>query len=89
MLAQERQRACPSERGARRVEAIPLVAVEAVIGRINVDLDARMGRGNLFYAGDGDVLVLLAKMEKRGDLRLQVLEPDDPPALIADCGAEA
>ena len=70
MLAQERQRARPSERGARRVVAIPLAAVEAVIGRIYVDLDVRMGRGDLFYAGDGDALVLLAEMEKRRDLRL-------------------
>jgi hypothetical protein len=35
-----------------------------------MDLDVRMGRGDLFYAGDGDVLVLLAEMEKRRDLRL-------------------
>ena len=79
----------PGERGARRVVALPLVAIEAVVGGIDVDLDVRMGGGDLFDPGDRDVRVLLAEMEERRDLRLQVLLPDDPAAVIADRGAEA
>src|SRR5580704_18298652 len=67
MLLQELQRSRPGEFGAWRVVAFPLVAVEAVIGGIDVDLDVRMGGGHLFHPGDGDVLILLAKMEKRRD----------------------
>src|ERR1700690_165343 len=42
MRAQERQRPRPGERGARRVIALAVIAIEAVIGRIDVDLDIRM-----------------------------------------------
>ena len=42
-----------------------------------------------FDAGDGDVLVLLAEMQKRRDAGLQFLKPDDPAAVIADGGAQA
>src|ERR1700722_9065892 len=89
MLLQKLQRARPGELGARRVVAFPLVAVEAVIGGIDVDLDVRMSGGDFLHARNRDVRVLLAKMEECRDLGLQVLEPNDPAAVIADRGAQA
>src|SRR5579872_545278 len=89
MLAQESDRARPGKGGARLVVALPLVAVEAVVGGIDVDFDLRVGGGDLFHPCDRDMLVLLAEMQHRRDLRLQVLEPDDPAAVVADCGAQA
>src|ERR1700727_2999920 len=89
VLLQKLQRSRPGEFGARRIVAFPLVAVEAVIGGIDVDLDVRMGGGHLFHSGDGAMRVLLAEMEKCGRLGRQALEPGDPTAVKADRGAQA
>ena len=56
-----------------------MVAIEPVVGVIDMDLDLRMGGGDLFYPGYGDVLVLVAEMQERRDARLQVLKADDAP----------
>ena len=42
-----------------------------------------------FTPAIGDVLILFAEMQQRRDLGLQVLEPDNPAAVIADRGAQA
>ena len=78
MLAQERERTPPSKRRARRVVALPMVAIEAVIGGIDVDLDVRVSCGDLFHPGDGDMLVLLAEMQQSRGARLQVLKSLSP-----------
>ena len=86
--AEERDRA-DGERGARRVVALAVVAIEPVVGVIDMDLDLRMGGGDLFYPGDGDVLVVVAEMQERWHARPQVLEADDAAAVVADRGAQA
>src|ERR1700723_3613139 len=48
-----------------------------------------MGGGHLFHSGDGDMRVLLSEVQQRGGLGLQVLEPDDPAAVITNRGAQA
>ena len=52
MFAEEGQRARPGEVGARLVVARALVAVEAMIGRMDMDLDLRVSGADLADAGD-------------------------------------
>jgi hypothetical protein len=63
MLGEELQRPRPGEGGAGSVVALAVIAVEAVIGGIDVDLDLRVRRGDFLHACDRDVLILLAEMQ--------------------------
>src|SRR4051812_38022546 len=63
MAVQERDGALARDLRARRVVAAALVAIEAVAGRIDVDLDAaRMGGAQLVDVGERDGVVGLAEM---------------------------
>src|SRR5271156_2907185 len=73
MLTEKVERAPPRQRGARRVVARPLIAIEPVIGRIEMDGDGRMRRLDLLDAGHWDVRVALAEMQHRRRARLQVV----------------
>ncbi len=72
-----------------RVVAFPMIAIEAMVGRVDVHVDVPVGGGDLADASDRDMLVLLAEVEHGRDLRLQVLHAYDAAAVIADRGAQA
>src|SRR5574337_1580663 len=89
MPAEEFERARPGERGATGFVGIALVAVEPMPRGISEDVQLGMLGCELAHLLNGDMRILLAEMQFRWNLRLQVLHGEDPPAVVADRRVQA
>src|SRR5437764_11987706 len=90
MLFEERDRALARDSRAFGVVAAALVAIEAVAGRVNVNLDAaRMGGAQLLDIGQRDRVIRLAEMRQHRAFRLLLRDRSDAAAVIDDRRVEA
>src|SRR6266700_8166252 len=64
VLAQERQRSVAGERCGRGVVRSALIAVESVVGGIDVDLRRRMRGGKFPHAVDRDIPVAFSEVSE-------------------------
>src|SRR3954469_21476706 len=90
MRFQEGDGALPRDFRALRVVAAALVAIEAVAGRIDVDLDAaRMGGAQLVDVGERYGMVGLAEMRQHRAFRRLLRNRSDAAAVVDHGRAEA
>src|SRR5580704_6203666 len=84
MLGEEGERPLQGEVRARFVVAAALVAIEAVVGVVDINGHRRIGLFDLAYVVHRDVLILLAEMQYGGRLGLLRQHRRDAAAVIAD-----
>ena len=83
MRLEEAQRALTGHPGAVRIITLPLVAVEAMAGGVDVDLDPLLMSGtNLVHIREWDSMIPLAKMHQHRAVRLLLGNRADPPAVV-------
>ena len=87
MLFQESQRDRERSASARLVPFGAMIAVEAVIGRKDMDLDLRVMPTNEFNVAFRDPGIERAEMEQHGHTGLLVSKRCSLPAVIADRAA--
>src|ERR1700758_3179730 len=89
VLAQKVERALPRQRRSSGVVALALVAVEAVLGIVEEDVDFRMRLLEAAHACDGDRGVALPEVSHDGALRLFIDRFDHAAAVVADRAGKA
>jgi hypothetical protein len=86
VLLEEIESALARQRGARRVVAAPLVAIEAMIGIVDIDRQIGVLGLEFLYAGQRDMRVLRAKVQDRRNARRFVFRGKHAAAVIAGRG---
>src|SRR5207247_1394177 len=84
VLAKELQGAFPREPGGRRVIRAALIAVEAVVGGIDMNLRLGVRRGELLDGSDRNHRVALAEMREHRASRRLADSIGDPAAVVRD-----
>src|SRR6476661_5717413 len=84
VIAQELQRALAGERCGSRVVRTALVAVEAVVGRVDVHFDPGLRRRETLDPVDGNHRVALAEMREDGAARRLAARFEHSAAIVRD-----